>query len=277
LSAQAGSIGIFDSGYGGLTIFRQIAQLLPQYDYIYLGDNARAPYGDRSFDVIYLFSRQAVQLLNSRNCPLIILACNTASAKALRTLQQIDLPLLNHTQRILGVIRPTVEALPNLTHTNHVGLLATAGTIASLSYNLEAQRLCPNISLAAEPCPMWVPLVENNEHLAQGADYFVKKHLNNLLNADPLIDTIVLACTHYPLLIPKIQQHLPSPNITLFDQSPHIAQSLADYLQRHPDIEHRLARRQQRLFLTTDNPNSFNQSAARFLQHPLQAQHIRLD
>ena len=208
---EAGPIGVFDSGYGGLTILHQIRQLMPEYDYLYLGDNARTPYGTRSFDVVYEFTLQAVQKLFSMGCHLIILACNTASAKALRTIQQTDLPLMeDKTKRVLGIIRPTTECIGQITQSRHVGILATSGTISSNSYSLEISKLYPDIVVTGEPCPMWVPLVENNEHDSPGADYFVKKHIENLLTRDPLIDSIILGCTHYPLLMEKIKKYIPN-------------------------------------------------------------------
>ena len=205
-----GAIGIFDSGYGGLTILEKIRERLPQYDYIYLGDNARTPYGTRSFEVVYEFTLQAVKKLFDLGCPLIILACNTASAKALRSIQQINLPQINANNRVLGVIRPTVECISNITNTKHIGVLATTGTIKSQSYPLEIQKLSPDVLVSSEACPMWVPLVENNEYQSEGADYFIQKHINQLLAKDPLIDTLILGCTHYPLLIEKIRKYTPS-------------------------------------------------------------------
>ena len=201
-----GAIGIFDSGYGGLTILEKIREKLPQYDYIYLGDNARTPYGTRSFEVVYEFTLQAVKKLFDLGCPLIILACNTASAKALRSIQQINLPQINANNRVLGVIRPTVECISNITNTKHIGVLATTGTIKSQSYPLEIQKLSPDVLVSSEACPMWVPLVENNEYQSEGADYFIQKHINQLLAKDPLIDTLILGCTHYPLLIERIRK-----------------------------------------------------------------------
>jgi glutamate racemase len=231
-----GPIGIFDSGYGGLTIFEKIRHLMPEYDYIYLGDNARTPYGTRSFEVVYEFTLQAVEKLFELGCPLIILACNTASAKALRTIQQKNLPLIDPTRRVLGVIRPTAEAIGNLTKSRHIGILATSGTIKSQSYLLEVQKLFPDITVTGEACPMWVPIVENDEYHSEGADYFVKKHINKLLEKDPQIDTIILGCTHYPLLMEKIKQFTP-PHIQIIAQGEYVAHSLRNYLDRHPEMD----------------------------------------
>lgn len=233
-SKNSGPIGIFDSGYGGLTILDKIKALMPQYDYLYLGDNARTPYGSRSFDVVYKFTRQAVEHLFSAGCHLVILACNTASAKALRSIQQRDLPLWDKERRVLGVIRPTVEILDEMSRTKHVGLLGTAGTISSGSYNLEIRKMYPHITLIGEACPMWVPLVENKEYDSPGADYFVERHLQHILEKDPLIDTLVLGCTHYPLLASKIKAYLPE-HIRLISQGEYVAESLNDYLFRHPE------------------------------------------
>lgn len=264
---KGGSIGIFDSGYGGLTILHAIRQLLPQYNYIYLADNARTPYGTRSYNVVYHFTLQAVRKLFALNCPLIILACNTASAKALRTIQQRDLPTLAPDRRVLGIIRPTVEALPQLTHNQHIGILATPGTVHSQSYPIEIHKFLPQARVTQEPCPMWVPLVENDEHNSPGADYFIQQHLQHLLAQDPDIDTILLACTHYPLLLPKIRQHTP-PGIQLIPQGNYVAHSLADYLQRHTDIRQQLAQHATIQYLTTEDPEKFQQSAAIFLHQP---------
>ena len=236
--STTGPIGVFDSGYGGLTILDKIRELLPQYDYIYLGDNARTPYGTRSFEVVYEFTLQAVRKLFELGCPLVILACNTASAKALRSIQQNDLPHIDSSRRVLGVIRPTAECIGELTVTRHVGLLATAGTVKSQSYPLEVRKLYPDVQLTGVACPLWVPLVENNEFNSPGADYFVRKYINQLLEQDPEIDTIILGCTHYPLLMDKIRQFTP-PHIRLVAQGEYVAHSLKDYLRRHPEIRTR--------------------------------------
>lgn len=271
-----GPIGIFDSGYGGLTIFDKIREAMPQYDYIYLGDNARTPYGTRSFEVVYRFTRQAVMKLFAEGCQLVILACNTASAKALRTIQQKDLPDWDPSRRVLGVIRPTVELIDSLSHTKHVGILGTSGTISSGSYAIEIEKMFPHIRVTGEACPMWVPLVENNEFDSPGADYFVKKHLDHILTADPEIDTLVLACTHYPLLTEKIRSYLPS-GITLFAQGEHVAESLQDYLKRHPEMDERLTRQAQCRFLTTESASKFSDAASVFLRDSIQVEQIAID
>ena len=274
-------IGIFDSGYGGLTIFNHIRQRLPQYDYLYLGDNARAPYGTRSFDVIYEYTLQAVNYLHEQGCNLIILACNTASAKALRTIQQHD---INPDElRVLGVIRPTVEVVPTRTRTNHIGVLATPGTVASESYVIELQKQNPKLIITQQACPMWVPLIESGEHLQEGADYFVEKYLTELLKRDPLIDTIILGCTHYPLLQEKIEQFLAQQTISqqsvsVIAQGEIVAESLADYLERHKDISEReiAGSTGSCTFLTTESANKFSDSASMFLDEAIQAKHIEL-
>lgn len=271
-----GPIGIFDSGYGGLTIFDKIREAMPQYDYIYLGDNARTPYGTRSFEVVYRFTRQAVMKLFAEGCQLVILACNTASAKALRTIQQKDLPGWDPSRRVLGVIRPTVELIDSLSHTKHVGILGTSGTISSGSYAIEIEKMFPHIRVAGEACPMWVPLVENNEFDSPGADYFVKKHLDHILTADPEIDTLVLACTHYPLLTEKIRSYLPS-GITLFAQGEHVAESLQEYLKRHPEMDERLTRQAQCRFLTTESASKFSDAASVFLRDSIRVEQIAID
>ena len=260
-----GPIGVFDSGYGGLTILDKIRKQMPTYDYIYLGDNARTPYGPRSFEIVYEFTLQAVKKLFDLGCPLLILACNTASAKALRTIQQVNLPSIDPTRRVLGVIRPTAECIGTLTHSRHVGILATSGTIKSQSYILEIKKLFPDISIMGEACPMWVPLVENNEYQSEGADYFVQKHINNLLEKDPLIDTFILGCTHYPLLIDKIKRFTP-PHIQIVAQGEYVAHSLQDYLQRHPEMDNRCTKGGTCHFLTTESSDKFQESASIFLQ-----------
>ena len=234
-------IGIFDSGYGGLTILHGIRQLLPEYDYLYLGDNARAPYGPRSFDVVYEFTRQAVGYLFGQGCQLVILGCNTASAKALRTIQQHDLPQWDANRRVLGIIRPTAEIIGSLTKTRHVGVLATEGTIKSESYTLEIQKFNPDITVSGVACPFWVPLVEYNEADSPGADYFVKKRIDQLMRLDPQIDAIILGCTHYPLLMPKILKYI-EPGVRIIPQSEYVASSLQDYLRRHPEMEQRCSK-----------------------------------
>jgi glutamate racemase len=272
---SSGYIGIFDSGYGGLTIFDKIQEALPCYNYIYLGDNARTPYGTRSFEVVYRFTRQAVVRLFDEGCQLVILACNTASAKALRTIQQKDLPLLAPSRRVLGVIRPTVEIMDDISCTKHIGVLGTSGTISSESYTIEIHNLFPHITVTGEACPMWVPLVENNEFDSPGADYFVKQHIDHILSLDPAIDTLILGCTHYPLLMAKIKEFLP-PGITLFSQGERVAVSLADYLQRHPEMDERLTKQSSRRFLTTESVDKFAETASLFLSRPIAVEQITL-
>ena len=273
--SQPGPIGVFDSGYGGLTILKSLRAQLPQLDYIYLGDNARAPYGTRSFELVYDFTLQAVKYLFAQGCHLVILACNTASAKALRSIQQRDLPLLDPSRRVLGVIRPTVEQLGATSRTGHVGVLGTPGTVASGSYNIEIEHLNPGFVTTAHACPMWVPLVEYGEAASAGADYFVRKEIDALLAADPLIDTIVLGCTHYPLLLPKIRHYVPE-GITILSQGDIVAASLTDYLSRHPDMEARLTRGASCRYLTTDAPDRFSAAAAVFLGEPVAASRATL-
>lgn len=275
LPSAPGPIGIFDSGYGGLTILHGIRQLLPQYDYLYLGDNARAPYGPRSFDVVYEFTLQAVTRLFEMGCHLVILGCNTASAKALRTIQQNDLPKLDAERRVLGIIRPTAEVIGSLTHNRHVGIFATEGTIKSESYNLEIHKLHPDIQVSGVACPFWVPLVEYNEADSPGADYFVKKRIDQLMSLDPQIDTIILGCTHYPILLPKIHKYIPE-GIRIISQGEYVASSLQQYFERHPDMEKRCTKNGQTLYLTTENPEKFQESAQLFLHEPVEVENITL-
>lgn len=275
-SHQLGPIGIFDSGYGGLTVFDKIREAMPDYDYIYLGDNARTPYGPRSFEVVYRFTRQAVEKLFSEGCQLVILACNTASAKALRTIQQRDLPVWDSTRRVLGVIRPTVELMDRISSTKHIGILGTSGTISSGSYVMEIEKMFPHIKVTGEACPMWVPLVENNEFDSPGSDYFVKKHLDHILSVDPQIDTLVLGCTHYPLLAAKIKQYLPA-GITVLSQGEYVAESLKDYLKRHPEMDRKLTRKGACRFLTTESADKFSEAASIFLNAPLNVEQISID
>ena len=270
-----GPIGVFDSGYGGLTILREIKQLLPEYDYLYLGDNARAPYGNRSFELVYKFTLQSVKALFDRGCVLVILACNTASAKALRTIQQRDLPLIDPSRRVLGIIRPTVEAFGELSRSGHVGILGTRGTIGSRSYELEAAKLQPDFTITGHACPMWVPLVENGEAGSPGADYFVKKEIEMTMASDPAIDTMVLGCTHYPLLLDKIKQYTP-PGVNIVTQGRIVADSLADYLKRHPEISSRCTRQGRTSFLTTESTGRFSGMASIFMGTPVDAIHIEL-
>ena len=265
---KAGPIGVFASGYGGLTVLSGIKTLLPGYDYIYIGDNARTPYGNRSFERVYEFTLEAVNWLFSQGCNLIILACNTASAKALRTIQQKDLPKINALKRVLGVIRPTAELAGELTKTGHIGIMGTEGTIQSKSYELEIGKLYPCMTVTGEACPMWVPLVENNEYYKPGADYFVKQHIEQLLNKDPLIDSIILGCTHYPLLLPKINSFLPE-NIKAIDQGRLVAESLADYLIRHKEIDALCTKNGTVRYYTTDSPEKFTSQASNFLNEDI--------
>ena len=275
LPTQPGPIGIFDSGYGGLTILHGIRQLLPEYDYLYLGDNARTPYGTRSFEVVYEFTRQAVMKLFEMGCHLVILGCNTASAKALRTIQQNDLPKLDATRRVLGVIRPTAEVIGSLTHNRHVGIFATEGTIKSESYNLEIHKLYPDIQVTGVACPFWVPLVEYNEADSPGADYFVKKRIDQLLRQDPQIDTIILGCTHYPLLLPKIHKYIPR-GIRIIAQGEYVASSLQQYFVRHPEMEQRCTKNGQTHYLTTENPERFKEQAQIFLHENIEVENVVL-
>ena len=272
---SAGPIGVFDSGYGGLTILNSIRSRLPQYDYLYLGDNARAPYGSRSFEVVYQYTLECVKKLFDMNCSLVILACNTVSAKALRTIQQNDLPRMDPSRRVLGIIRPTVEVIGSLTTTRHVGLVGTMGTVNSNSYPLEIQKIYPDITVAGEACPMWVPLVENGEYDTPGADYFVEKNLRSLFAADPEIDTLILGCTHYPLLEKTIRRHTPS-NVSLVLQGDIVAESLADYLVRHPEMDAKCSRGGSCRFLTTETPDKFAASASVFMSTQVTAEHLIL-
>lgn len=268
-------IGIFDSGYGGLTVFKSIAEKLPQYDYIYLGDNGRAPYGNRSFETVHQYTLECVQWFFKRGCPLVILACNTASAKALRTIQQKDLQNIGPDKRVLGVIRPTAEVIGNYTKTKHVGVLGTRGTVNSKSYLIEINNFFPDVQVHQLACPMWVPIVEYGEYNSEGADYFVKKYLDELMSSAPDIDTILLACTHYPLLMDKIKKHLPA-NINVVPQGGIVAESLADYLQRHPKMETRLTKGGNRQFYTTDSATDFNEHATNFFGKEVKSQHLHL-
>ena len=276
LSKTAGAIGVFDSGYGGLTILNQIRQVLPEYDYIYLGDNARTPYGTRSFEIVYEFTLQAVNKLFEMGCHLVILACNTASAKALRSIQINDLPNIDPNRRVLGVIRPTVESIGQITQSKHVGVLATSGTINSGSYPLEIHKLYPDIVVSGEACPMWVPLVENKEYDSPGADYFVKKHIENLIKKDTEIDTIILGCTHYPLLLTKINQFLPK-GITVVSQGEYVAESLKSYLRRHPEMDTLCTKNGKCKFMTTESETKFSESASAFLNEEISVEKIVIE
>lgn len=270
-------IGVFDSGYGGLTILKALRAAMPEYDWLYLGDNARAPYGSRSVEVVHKFTLQAVTYLFAQGAPLVIVACNTASAKALRTIQQRDLPgMPDPTKRVLGIIRPTVEALDGATQTKHIGILATEGTVASESYPAEIDKLYKGFSVTQEACPMWVPLVESGEAEGEGADWFIRKHLTRLLARDAAIDTVLLACTHYPLLREKIRRYLPE-GISLLEQGAYVAPSLQDYLRRHPEMACRLSRKGTVRYLTTEAPDTFSRKASLFVGNAVQAAHVDID
>jgi len=274
--SQRNPIGVFDSGYGGLTVLKEIVQQLPQYDYLYLGDSARSPYGNRSFDTVYQYTLQCVKWFFDQGCSLVILACNTASAKALRTIQQNDLPKLAPDNRVLGVIRPTAEIIGRFSDTGKVGVLATNGTVASESYPMEISKFFPELTVVQEACPMWVPLVENNEQHSKGAEYFVKKNLENIFEKGEDIDVILLACTHYPLLKDAIEEYLPV-GVKLLSQGEIVAESLAGYLQRHPEIESRCSKEGRRSFYTTDSTSDFDQHATVFFGEAVQSKHVDLD
>ena len=276
MKSECGPIGIFDSGYGGLTILREIRKIMPQYDYLYLGDNARTPYGTRSFDVVYEFTIQAVRYLFKQGCHLVILACNTASAKALRTIQQYDLPSLAPNRRVLGVIRPTVEVAGDISKSHHIGIMATPGTVRSKTYELEIAKLFPNFQVTSEACPMWVPLVENEEYNTPGADYFVRKHIDNLLQQDPQIDSVILGCTHYPLLRDKIRQWMPD-NIHIIEQGNYVAQSLKDYLSRHQNISKHITTDGTIRYLTTEQADVFQAKATIFMDTTVEAERVFLE
>ena len=271
-----GSIGVFDSGYGGLTVLKEIVQLLPNNNFVYLGDNARSPYGTRSFETVYQYTWQCVQWFFNQGCPLVILACNTASAKALRNIQQQNLPLLNNpNKKVLGVIRPTTEVIGNFTQTNHVGVLGTNGTVQSNSYPIEIEKFYPNIQVFQQACPMWVPLIENNEHTTKGADFFVKEYIEQLIKQSPSIDTILLACTHYPLLLDKIIEYAPA-DTKIISQGKIVAESLVQYLQRHKEIDAICIKEHSVNFYTTDDVATFNQQAEIFFGKHIQSKHIDL-
>lgn len=268
-------IGVFDSGYGGLTVLKEIVKELPQYDYLYLGDNARAPYGTRSFETVYQYTLESVEKLFSMGCHLVILACNTASAKALRTIQQNDLPIIAPNKRVLGVIRPTTEIVGNYSKTGHVGVLGTTGTVNSESYPKEIAKFFPNLKVTQEACPMWVPLVENNEYESAGAELFIQENLNHLMKQDDKIDTIILGCTHYPLLIKKIKQFLPQ-HITLLSQGEIVAKGLKNYLNRHPEIENNCSKGKNISFFTTDDPKNFDEHASIFFGSEVKSENLIL-
>jgi glutamate racemase len=273
MNNKVSSIGVFDSGFGGLTVFKSIAEKLPQYNYIYLGDNARSPYGDHSFETVYQYTLECVEWLFAQGCPLVILACNTASAKALRSIQQLDLPKKYPSNRVLGVIRPTAEVIGNFTKTQNIGVMGTRGTINSNSYPIEISHFFPMLKVHQQSCPMWVPIIENGEHLGEGADFFVKEYVQQLLEKSVDIDCILLACTHYPLLIPKIEQQLPK-YIQVLSQGEIVANSLADYLQRHTEIESKLAKQSKKTFYTSGDVSTFNAHASVFLGEEIAAQRM---
>lgn len=268
-------IGVFDSGYGGLTVLKSIVEKLPGYDFIYLGDNARAPYGNRSFETVYQYTRESVNWFFSRGCPLVILACNTSSAKALRTIQQQDLIDSGTTNRVLGVIRPTTEIAGKLSKTGHVGILATSGTVNSESYVLEIKKFFPEVKVFQQACPLWVPLIENNEHLGPGADYFIKKYTDALLSQSPAIDTVLLACTHYPLLMDKLRKYF-TPSVQLIAQGDIVADSLKLYLRNHPEVDSRCSKQAGLAFYTTDDPSDFDQHAAFFYRAGTKSERVFL-
>jgi glutamate racemase len=268
-------IGVFDSGYGGLTVLKEIISTLPEYDYVYIGDNARTPYGTRSFETVYEYTLQAVKTFFDLGCELVIIACNTASAKALRTIQQKDLAHFGPNKRVLGVIRPSVEEVGLISKSRHVGILGTPGTVNSLSYVIEINKHYPDIQVVQEACPMWVPLVENNQFNNPGGRYFIEHHIANLISKDTAIDTIVLGCTHYPILLPLLQEFIP-PTILLLNQGEIVANKLADYLQRHTEIEHKCSKGGTVQYYTTDNPETFNERATVFINQPIHAERIKL-
>ena len=266
-------IGVFDSGFGGLTVLKEIVKEMPQYDYLYLGDNARAPYGSRSFETVYEYTLECVKHLFNMGCELVILACNTASAKALRTIQQKDLPKIGPNKRVLGVIRPTTELIGNYTRSGNVGVLGTAGTVSSGSYLVEIEKFFPDLKVYQEACPMWVPLIENNEYQNEGADYFIKKHVLHLMQQQPAIDAIILGCTHYPLIIDKIKSYLPE-NVQLLSQGTIVAKGLKDYLQRHPEMESKCSKSGTVSFFTTDLPETFDKPASLFYGQEVRSKHL---
>lgn len=270
-------IGVFDSGYGGLTVLKELVKALPQHDFLYLGDNARTPYGTRSFDVVYAYTLQAVNYLFAQNCPLVILACNTASAKALRNIQQIDLPRMAPQRKVLGVIRPSVEKVAEITQNGRVGVLGTSGTVASESYPIELQKWSNGrvVSTVQEACPMWVPIVENNEIGTAGAEYFVRKNIENLLQKDAGLDTLILGCTHYPLLIDSIRQYVP-PHVRILDQGKVVGEKLVDYLMRHPEIDRALSKNGILRYQTTESAENFESKAALFMGLNVKAEHVGL-
>jgi glutamate racemase len=268
-------IGIFDSGYGGLTVLKEIVKAMPAYDYVYLGDNARSPYGTRSFEVVYQFTLECVKKLFDMNCHLVVLACNTASAKALRTIQQRDLPVIDAERRVLGVIRPSAEIIGNFTKTNSIGILGTQGTVTSLSYLMEIEKFFPNINVYQEACPLWVPIIENNEHTGDGADYFVKKHIDHLIQKGTDIDTIILGCTHYPLLLEKIKKYAPK-DVQIVSQGEIVAKSLKDYIHRHPEMDVKCSKNGEKFFYTTDTTDIFDKHASEFFGQEVKSKHLSI-
>ncbi|RTL50014.1 MAG: glutamate racemase [Sphingobacteriales bacterium] len=272
---QKGPIGVFDSGYGGLTVLKEVTALLPQYDYIYLGDNARTPYGSRSFETVYHYTLQCVEWFFARGCSLVIIACNTASAKALRTIQQKNLPVIGANKRVLGVIRPSAEVIGSFSKTGHIGIMGTQGTVSSQSYSLEIKKFFPEVKVWQQACPMWVPLIENNEHLNAGADYFVTKYTQQLLAQSAAIDTVLLACTHYPLLFNKIKAALP-PHIQVIVQGGIVAKSLQNYLMRHPEMDEKCTKNGSKSFFTTDDSKNFEQQAGLFYGQPIRAIQVEI-
>lgn len=275
MNSKQGPIGVFDSGYGGLTVLKEIVKTLPQYDYIYLGDNGRAPYGIRSFETVYHYTLECVQHLFRMGCHLVVLACNTASAKALRTIQQNDLPKIDPERRVLGIIRPTTEVVGQYTRNRQVGVFGTTGTVNSQSYPIEIEKFFPDVQVYQQACPMWVPLVENDEYNSEGADYFINKYVRQLMVQSQDIDTIVLGCTHYPLLAGKLQEHLP-PGVTLLSQGELAAASLADYLERHPEMAAKCSTGGSRTFYTTDDTATFDRQAGIFFGEPVSSMHLAL-
>ena len=269
-------IGVFDSGYGGLTVFKEIAKYLPEYDFIYLGDNARSPYGTRDFETVYKYTLQCINWFFKQNCPLVILACNTASAKALRTIQQNDLPKRNDQSRVLGVIRPTAEIIGDYSRTGHVGVFATSGTVRSNSYKIEIEKFFPDIKLTQEACPMWVPLIEQHEHNSEGAEFFIKKNVDALIEKDPEIDTVLLGCTHYPLIAEKIKKYLPK-GVSVLSQGEIIAKSLVDYLKRHNDIDSQCSKNSIKEFYTTGDNIDFDKNGSTFFGETINSKKIKLD
>lgn len=269
-------IGVFDSGYGGLTILRKLTSVMPSHDFLYLGDNARAPYGTRSFETIYKYTLQAVKWFFEQGCPLVVLACNTASAKALRTIQQNDLPKLGADKRVLGIVRPTSEVVGDYSNSKKIGILATKGTVKSESYKIEINKFFPDVEVFQEYCPMWVPLVENNEFDGPGADYFVKKGIDQLLKQDKNIDTVLLACTHYPLLLDKIRLYTPI-DVKLIAQGNLVSESLVKYLRKHTDINDKISKNGDRTFYTTDDPENFEEQANIFYGSSIDANHVEMN